>query len=513
MKNYMLNSYIVFVIILPIISPAQEWVARYNGPGDGDDEANAIVVDNAGNIYVTGTSQGSGTDDDYATVKYDALGMEQWVARYNGPTNNDDAAVAMAFDNAGCVYVTGDSWGGEGTYEDYATVKYDSLGLEQWVARYNGPDSSADLASAIVVDNAGNIYVTGWSWGSGTSEDYATVKYDALGVEQWVAKYDGPANGGDYANAIAFDNAGNIYVTGASGGSGTWLDYATVKYDSLGVEQWVTRYNGPDNGWDGATAIALDNAGNIYVTGESVGSGDYYDYATVKYDALGVEQWVARYNGPGSNTDEAHAIAVDNAGNIYVTGESYGFGTANDYATVKYDALGVEQWVARYNGPGSGEDDANVIAVDNAGNIYVTGHSYGSGTDYDYATVKYDSLGVEQWVARYHGPGNGWDMANAIALDDAGNVYVTGESYGSGTDYDYATIKYLPTGIEEQIIISVKNSYHGATIFSGPLQLPEGKKYRVFDITGRVVEPDKMKPGIYFLKIDNKIVQKVIKIR
>ncbi len=96
-------------------------------------------------------------------------------------------------------------------------------------------------------------------------------------------------------------------------------------------------------------------------------------------------------------------------------------------------------------------DYAYAIALDNLGNIYVTGVSWGSGTDYDYATVKYDSSGVEQWVERYNGPGNGSDVARAIALDNSGNIYVTGVSWGSGTDYDYATIKYLQVGVEEEV--------------------------------------------------------------
>jgi hypothetical protein len=188
--------------------------------------------------------------------------------------------------------------------------------------------------------------------------------------------------------------------------------------------------------------MAIDDAGNVYVTGDSDGSGTADDYTTVKYSPNGEELWVARYDGPASSIDEAYAIALDGSGNVYVTGYSRGSGTDFDYATVKYDSSGVEQWVARYDGPARDRDVARAIAVDGAGNVYVTGESYGSETDDDYATVKYNSSGVEQWVARYNGPGSSIDEANAIAVDGADNVYVTGRSYGSETDDDYATVKY-----------------------------------------------------------------------
>ena len=82
---------------------------------------------------------------------------------------------------------------------------------------------------------------------------------------------------------------------------------------------------------------------------------------------------MARYNGPINVTDRASALAVDAAGNVYVTGESFGSGTSYDYATVKYDAGGNQLWVARYNGPDNGEDRASALAVDAVGNVYVTG--------------------------------------------------------------------------------------------------------------------------------------------
>ena len=101
-----------------------------------------------------------------------------------------------------------------------------------------------------------------------------------------------------------------------------------------------------------------------------------------------------------------------------------------------------EEWVARYNSPGNGDDVARSVAVDAAGNAYVTGYSY-SGTSSDYATVKYDgATGQQLWVARYNGPSNSYDVAYALAVDAAGNAYVTGVSYGGTSYYDYTTVKY-----------------------------------------------------------------------
>jgi uncharacterized delta-60 repeat protein len=417
----------------------QLWAARYNGPGNSKDSASAITVDSLGNICVTGESYYNESDYDYATVKYDTNGNQLWVARYNGPGNSKDSASAIAVDSLGNIYVTGESYYNETDY-DYATVKYDTNGNQLWVARYNGPGDSNDRAGAIAVNLLGNVYVTGESEG-----DYATVKYDTNGNQLWVKLYNGPGSGNDAAQAIAVDASGNVYVTGGSYGIETWDDYATVKYDTNGNQLWVNRYNGPGSGNDRASSMAVDSSGNVYVTGVSRGSGTGDDFATVKYDTNGNQLWVKLYNGPLGSNDEASAMAVDVWGSVYVTGESRGSGTGDDFATVKYDTNGNQLWVNRYNGTVSGWDSAKTIAVDTSGNVYVTGGSY-SETGSDYATVKYDTNGNQLWVNRYNGPGSGVDQANAIVIDASANVYVTGGSYGEGTWYDYATVKYDTRG-------------------------------------------------------------------
>lgn len=416
------------------------WIARYNGPGNLDDVARPIAVDQSGNAYVTGYSEDPVNGLDYLTIKYDSAGQQQWVARYDGPAHDWDMAEAIAVDLSGNVYVTGESIGGAGYY-GFATIKYNSAGQRQWVARYIAEAAGDDFAFAIAVDSAGNVYVTGESFSSPTDAVMVTVKYNSAGRQQWVARNDQPGIGAGHAIAIGV--AGSVYVTGFNNGAGT-NDYVTIAYDSAGQQQWIARYDGPGQDSDIPEAIALDQLGNVYVTGFSVGSAGDYDYATIKYNSAGQQQWVARYNGPGNDWDLAVDIAVDQSGNVFVTGESIGTALPDyDYATIKYDSAGQQQWVARYNGHSNGDDEATALALDSAGNVYVTGASTNpDDNSYDYVTIRYDPAGGEQWVVRYKGRVSSYDIARGIAVDRSDNVYVTGNSVGLGTGSDYVTIKY-----------------------------------------------------------------------
>jgi hypothetical protein len=448
-----------------------------------------------------------------AGVLVPALLMAQlepvWVNVYNGPYGNHrEAAEDMVVDEDGYVYVCGDGMGPLGTTTDYITIKYDpTTGETLWVRYYDGLAHSHDDARAIAVDNAGGVYVTGISYLWGSSYDYATVKYNSSGVQQWVARYNGPSNGDDVATAIAVDNSGGVYVTGCS--YGAYNDYATVKYNSSGVQQWVARYNGPSNGEDYAYAIAVDNSGGVYVTGNSatwVSYRFFYDYATVKYNASdGGQCWVAYYDGQASYDDYPHAIAVDNLGGVYVTGQSWAWGIWYDYATVKYNAAdGSLGWpslsggAARYNGPANGYDNASAIAVDNSGGVYVTGwsasHYIPSQPNYAYATLKYDAAdGTEAWLARYNGPAGDNDVAYAMALDESG-VYVTGYSCGVGSLSDFTTVmydratgtqldceRYTGPGLYNDVALSIACNGAGAVFVTGYSDVP-GEDFNIVTI-------------------------------
>ena len=508
------------------------WVRRYNGPWSSFDEARGFAIDVAGNVYVTGTAAGWFYDD-YATVKYDASGVQQWVQIVDG--GSYDYAEDIAVDISGNVYVTGGSYHYPYVY-DYLTIKYNSAGIGQWGAYYN---HGYDIACAIAVDNSGNVYVTGESDG-----DYATIKYNANGDTVWVRRYNGPSNNDDQAYAMVVDNAGNVYVTGNSYSSTTNYDWATIKYNTSGDTIWARRYNGPGNGIDQANAIVVDGLGNVYATGYSYGLGSAQDYTTIKYNSTGIAQWVVTYNGPGNDYDEALAVAIDNSGNIYVTGRSTGLGTYYDYATIKYNSAGVEQWVVRHNDTANNNDEAYAIAVDNIGNAYVTGGSCDISTNMDYVTIKYNSAGIEQWLTRYNGPGNGDDGACSIAIDGSDNVYVAGTSYGSTTYYDYLTIKYIQTQGLEESNETAKLINDNFTACPNPAKLLTAIRYslhaesevtlNLYDISGRLVKTfvnerknagnysiiwngtddngRKVGEGVYFciLKTDGKCLQKKI---
>jgi hypothetical protein len=322
-----------------------EWEVRYDARRNGNDEAVAIAVDNSGYVYITGRSEDSldkqsdVLHNDFYTLKYDIKnrGREVWGARYNNDSvDGDDEATAIAVDAAGNVYVTGFS--DNGSNNDIVTIKYDPDGNPVWsdeIRRYDGGYN--DEASGIGVDAEGNVYVTGRSQGSGTGYDCITIKYDSTGNQLWALKYNNASeNGNDEAVAIAVDAAGNVSITGKSQGSDTGYDYITIQYDSSGTDVWEARFDG-GNGADEAMDIAIDGAGDVYVTGRSQGSGTGLDYLTIKYDHSGNMIWRVRYdNAPPNGDDEAAALAIDPAGNVYVTGRSQGSGSGFDYATVKY---------------------------------------------------------------------------------------------------------------------------------------------------------------------------------
>lgn len=488
-------------------SVVELWAADYaiGNPDNLQNRGYAVATDAMGNVYVAGSG-----DSDFVTLKYDLSGDLKWAARYDGPGNSLDMATAIAVDDSGYVVVTGFSWDSLDT--DYATIMYTPSGTEQWVARYDGPGHSFDFVTALALDPVGSAYVTGYSMDSISHlYDYATVKYNRSGIEQWVARYDGLAHSNDHAWSIGLDPLGNVYVTGNSN-SGHSFDYATVKYDPLGVEQWVARYNGPDSASDHGRSLAVDDSGNTYVTGES-GFSPNYDILTVKYNSMGEQQWAARYDGPLNMDDYGVVVKSDGFGNTYVTGSSVGAGPRIDIATLKYDGQGNQVWSARFRAPESATDVPVGMIVDNTSNVYLVGYS-SPGAENDYVTIKYDSSGVIAWAARYNGLLNADDQPTSITLDPEGNIVVTGSSTIVGGT-QITTLKYaqVVTTVDSETDLptrfmlsnSYPNPFNSSTEISFSIPTTTRVTLSVFDLTGRLVSVLRegvLDPGKYNIHFD-----------
>lgn len=420
------------------VASDQEWLRRYNGPANGSDLALAMAVDTAGNVYVTGYTDGGESRVDYTTVKYSAAGDTLWVRSYNGPGDVGDIAHDIALDDSGNVYVTGASG------PDIATIKYSPAGDTLWVRRYHGAEDCYNSAYAISVGDDGSVYVTGSGFDLpnddciGTTDRMILMKYSPSGDVLWLRDYMGPSDSGASAGGHVVTASGEIVLWGSS------LGFLTlVKYTAAGDTLWTRHYGEPGLGSLLPVGAAVDSDGNICIA-NTFYTGSSSEIATLKYDANGGILWERRHNG------SARAIAVDDSGNVCVTGKATIQPSSSSYTTVKYSDTGDSLWVRDYLGPGSGGRYPDAIVVDDSGNVYVTGSSQVGSTDYDIATVKYSAAGTEMWVRRYDGPAteNSIDRAYTMAVDRRGTVYVAGWSAGVATALDYATIKYQACPLE-----------------------------------------------------------------
>jgi hypothetical protein len=242
-------------------------VRRYDGPANGEDEASAIALDGSSNVYVTGNSDSSGSSQDYATIKYDSSGNELWVRRFNC-ANGTDQPYGLAVDGSNDVYVTGTSECGGVTGLDYVTIKYHSDGDTAWLRKYHGPvESGTDRAYALVADASGNVYVTGASEGSGTDMDYCTIKYFQTGseVEEETGDRERPSEfelSQNYPNP--FNPTTKIEFTLAKSGSVTLQIYDVLgrKVRTLVSEELSSGYKSVI--WDGKNNAGEDVASGIY---------------------------------------------------------------------------------------------------------------------------------------------------------------------------------------------------------------------------------------------------------
>ncbi len=400
--------------------------------------------------------------------------------------SSDDAAIDVAVDGSGNVYVTGytnsPGWisGGFDTSYDHGyegfVAKLSPSGVHLWSTYLGG--SGDDFIGGIAVDDSGNVYVTGqtyladWISGgfdttyNGGAYDGFVAKLSSSGTHLWSTYLGG--SGLDSGADIALDVSGNVYVSGSTNSSG-WTsggfdttfnggdEAFVVKLSSDGAHLWSTYLGGAGTDW--GTGIVVDVANDVYISGYTTSSGwtaggfdttyngGLGDGFVVKLNSGGTHLW-STYLG-GNDADGVSDISVSSPAGVYVTGltssagwTAGGFDTSynggNDGFAAKLNSSGGLLW-STYLG-GGGDDGGEGIAVDDSGNAYVTGYTLSSGWasggfdttyhgGYDAFVAKLNLDGMPVW-STYLG-GSQDDLGYGIAVHGSTDVYVAGRTFSA----------------------------------------------------------------------------------
>jgi len=303
-------------------------------------------------------------------------------------------------------------------------IAQDSIKLE-WERHFSGINTSRVYAYDMVSDGNENIYLTGTDGQPGSGSDIITLKYSSEGELKWVTSYIGMDSLTAEPVKIALDPVGNIYVAGKNYSKEGKGDYLLIKYKHNGGEVWVREYNSEYNRTDWPNDLTIDKNGNIYVTGYSYISSINRDYLTLKYNSSGVLQWAKRYSETETTDDRGQAIAVDDSGNVYVTGfTTFDAGSA---VTIKYDTEGQIQWIKK-KADASGEH----IKLDTMNNIYIYGRKL----------IKYDLWGREIWCTTYMDSLLVYMALRCLELANNKNLFLTGYINLGNPENEFLTLKY-----------------------------------------------------------------------
>jgi len=312
----------------------------------------------------------------------------------------------------------------------------------------DGDDSLTDVA----VDGSGNVYVAGITYGAlegpnaGLSDAFVR-KLDPIGATLWTRQFGTSSD--DQATGVAVDGSGNVYVAGvtygslevANGGTG---DAFVRKLDPGGATLWTRQI--ATSRAEAAMAVALDGSSAVLIAGYSYGNGQSSGEAFVrKLDASnGTVTWTQQFGGP--DEDEADAVAVDGSGNVYVGGYTYGGiggGSSTgirDAFVRKFSTAGATSWTQQFGS--SDQDEVSDVRVDGSGNVYVAGNTSGAlaGTNEGGADAfvrKLAPTGATLWTQQIGT--TGYDICAALAVDGGGNVYVVGSTDSAfGSTYEGA---------------------------------------------------------------------------
>lgn len=445
---------LILIFFISNFSYAQvtaEWTRNFEGQWSLPDFGREIRFDANGNVYVAGHSLVDEQQNGVITIiKYNSAGAQQWVYHSGVGLNMEDFTI----DAQGNCYAAGNMWNSN---NDFLIVKVNSSGQQAWQSVYN--DVDWDIGTSLIVDVQGNIFVTGYSITFGSNYDIALVKFNNQGQQQWAKKHTSAGNLHDFGHDVKLDDSGNIYIAGYLNAGKTY-ELAVVKYNPSGELIW-SRSRNLNAEWTDVTPayLEIDRAGDIIVCGNTFSQATNGDILIDKYDSSGAEIWSRTFNTQANDSEYIswmytdRALTIDAADNIYIicASKDPDIAFSENIHVAKYNPQGDIMWTESYMGAAGDEDIPFGIAVDDMQNVYVCGYTNVNGQlgGEDYITIKYNAAGTREWVQTFNGNGDFGDQAHAIAVDNFGNVYVTGISAEDQGILDgnsnIVTIKYAQT--------------------------------------------------------------------
>jgi len=410
------------------------WVRWYDGPAALADDAFDVDVDDAGNVYVAGSSQapsGMFNPIHVLTMKFTADGDTVWIRRLLSPGASNEQGKVLRHTSDGGVVVAASS-----NSLNLWVIKYDAAGDTVWTRPYAFLFSPVDMD----VNADGDVWIIGRS-GTG---DWRTVHYSADGTFQWVATFAEIGGGDDYPNSIDVDGSDNAYVTGLGVYLGGNADVVTIKYSPSGSETWRRRYNSPFGLAESGVRVKLAGDDTVYVAGTSESASGINDFLLMRYTVDGDTVWVRRFDAPGTGPDVVSGADVDDDGNMYLAGNIFTSGSTSQKGVVKFNSAGDTLW-ARYWGPPL--STVRDVVARPSGGFYMTGEGVPPSSIFtDWGIQAYTADGDSAWFRwLYNGISPvGFQFPHALAVSPDGGLVACGlTSSGFGGSNNVTVAKFV----------------------------------------------------------------------